>query len=672
MLVSLLAALLFWRWDAGSAGIGGVFVAPALALIAVVIAGQSAKPLVAFSGEPLAVFALAPLAALAASRVKMNRSFLLPCFAVVYSFIALRVQSTVSPNGDEPQYLMVADSLIRDHDLALDQDFAEKRYTTFHPEPLEPHFRVRGRAGQIYSLHAVGLSILILPAYAAFGYKGASLFLAVLGAFLVREIRRLVEAFSGRADLAQGIAWLCGLTPPLIHYAGLVFTEIPAALFVAIGIRQAMKPATRSLFVAALCAAALPWLNVRYAILSAAIAVVVVASRHRDIRGLLPPSLILTGSATAISLFHWKLWGFFDPRRVYGRTREFDLAIIPTGLPGLFFDQEFGLFVYAPIYALAFAGLVLLWKRNRGLAAAAFVAVCGVISVASAWPMWRGGFNPPARFLVPLIPFLALGLAASLVRVTRVRPALALFAGWSLWCGLTGAWDIASVHRDRDGTAPFFRNHSGALEWNALLPSFVLDEDRRTRSLAWPWATLLAIGVAATLGRDREEGSIESTPLSWGLAGLALLGTATYVGVAATRPLETERTATRLLNRNAALSLSPLGIDSPPFATLPLPQGGLIYEPHRYPAGQIIAHKLSIGPTAITVEISADSLAGSPPSIALLDQRESEVSATPLASARGQVRGAEVLVPTHGTWSLALKGGDGLLIRSLTLRPAPR
>ena len=59
---------------------------------------------------------------------------------------------------------MVAESLLRDGDVSLDRDYAEGRYTLFHDAPLAPHFRTRGKGGVIYSLHAVGLSVLILPA----------------------------------------------------------------------------------------------------------------------------------------------------------------------------------------------------------------------------------------------------------------------------------------------------------------------------------------------------------------------------------------------------------------------------------------------------------------------------------------------------------------------------
>src|SRR6185503_7444554 len=100
----------------------------------------------------------------------------------------------------------------------------------------------------IYSLHALGLSLLILPAYALGGYPAASLFMAGLAALLAREVRELARAWTGQDALAEGIGWVTALSPPLIHYAGLVFTEVPAALIVAWTLRRvpalsSMRPA---------------------------------------------------------------------------------------------------------------------------------------------------------------------------------------------------------------------------------------------------------------------------------------------------------------------------------------------------------------------------------------------------------------------------------------------
>ena len=58
---------------------------------------------------------------------------------------------TLGPDGAVYEsvdgHLMVADSLLRDGDVAVEEDFEEGRYRVFHPKPLEPHYRVRGREG---------------------------------------------------------------------------------------------------------------------------------------------------------------------------------------------------------------------------------------------------------------------------------------------------------------------------------------------------------------------------------------------------------------------------------------------------------------------------------------------------------------------------------------------
>ncbi len=476
-----------------AAGRRGAAAAVGLLLPAVlVVAGTPLAGVLALSGAPLFALALAgAILCVAASPLHLPRWAFVPLAFALLLVPAGRAHVRVGPQGDEPHYLMVAESLRRDGDVSLERDYAEGRYAAFHDAPLEPHYRVRGRRGEIYSLHAVGLSLLILPAWASAGYAGVTVFMALLAALLANEVRLWVLGLTGRVQLATGVALLFALAPPLAHYAGLVFTEVPAALALAFGLRRARdaKLSAGGALAIGLAAAALPWLNVRYAPL----ALVVVAHalwRHRGARPALALSLPLLASAIGLAAYHHALYGFYDPRRVYGRRPEMALSTVPEALPGLFLDQEFGLLVYAPVLALALPGLVLLVKRDRRQGWAALVAVAAVVAVASSWPMWRGGFNPPGRFLVPIAPVLV--VAAALVLERRgVTAGAALLAGWSVWAGIAGGLDPALVHRDRDETAPLFRQLSGAREWTGLLPGFVLEDPDRRR-LAAVWAVALA------------------------------------------------------------------------------------------------------------------------------------------------------------------------------------
>src|SRR5258708_3794340 len=175
--------------------------ATAAVALAVAAGGAASGPdgwLLGLPSLPLALAAVVALTGLALLVGPGGGRWLWPVapvlLLVVGGLAAGRVQVRVGPQADEPHCLMVADSLIRDHDLSLERDYAEGRYRDFHPAPLAPHYRVRGKGGEIYSLHAVGLSLIVLPAYAVASYAGASFLMALLGVWLAWELRALLRA----------------------------------------------------------------------------------------------------------------------------------------------------------------------------------------------------------------------------------------------------------------------------------------------------------------------------------------------------------------------------------------------------------------------------------------------------------------------------------------------
>jgi hypothetical protein len=89
-----------------------------------------------------------------------------------------------------------------------------------------------------------------------------------------------------------------------------------------------------------------------------------------------------------------------------------------------------GLLILSPVWALAAAGLVLLWRGGRRAESALAGSVCGAFLLYNAgYYLPFGGFNAGPRFLVPMLPFLALGLASA----------------WRAWPGPTLALAGASV-----------------------------------------------------------------------------------------------------------------------------------------------------------------------------------------------------------------------------------
>ena len=659
----LISAVLAVVWRCGSRE--AVAWAPLLLVPAWLLLARFWPGVAALSGAPLWALFLAGLTSLVATaRLQSLDRIFVPVVLALYFVVAGRVQSSVGPQGDEPHYLMVADSLLRDHDLDLTRDYAEGRYRSFHPRPLEPHYRVRGSAGEIYSVHALGLSLLVLPAYALGGYAGASFFMALLAALLGREIRAVVRAFTGQAALASGVAWAVALSPPLIHYVGLVFTEVPAALILAFGLRRAHEARSlesRAALVWGTALAFLPWLNVRYAVFPVVLVAYALWERmdRRALAAVLAP---LAVSALVIGCFHFSLYGFFDPRRVYGRTRELAFGTLAEGVPGLFFDQEFGLLSYAPLFALALPGFWRLWRPCRRDAVMTGALVLLVVGTAGSWDMWRGGFNPPARFLLPLVPVLAILVARALDR--GLGAPAALLVGWSLWTGLAGAAHPELVHRDRDGTAPFFRANSGAEEWTRLLPSYVLAEDDRSR-LTLVWAAALALAVFA-------RGS-QPTSRSVGLSLLGLLaaaGAASHVGVAKTGG----RDAVRLLGHQALSAPQLARFDAAHALWGPKDLGwGPLFEPHRYPDGATLGDRLRLPAGRYALRLEAESLIplSDPPELTVRDETpEARASVTTLALEAGPAWSGEFTIEARepGAVRLAIRGGSPFVLKAIDLR----
>ncbi len=542
-------ALLLWFLGLGA---GSVFLGLSPVPLVLLLAPRSLVP-AALTGSPLlALAAGGVVCALWRRPVPGSERLFFVVVLGVYALAAARVQHNLGPRGDEPQYLMVADSLVHDHDLAVEQDFKDGRYRAFAHRPLEPDYLVRGRDGVIYSLHAVGLSLLILPSYALAGYRGASFFTAILLALAAREILLLLRRCIGNERAATGAAWVVALSPPLIHYAGLIFSEIPACLIVALALNRtegALRRGVAGTLALSSAVAFLPWLNVRYSVIALILLLSILSFRPplRRALAVVGPAIV---SASGIMLYHFVLYGFFDPRRVYGRRPDLGFHHLWQGLPGILLDQEYGLLVYAPVFVLAAAGIIALARRRVRVAITSAGLIVAVVLIAASWNMWRGGFNPPARFLVPIVPALAAGLGAALARGPRA--AAALLIGWSLWTGLAGASQPELVHHDRDETAPFFRVHAGAREWTEILPGYVVPgtpaayerayQDRVTLALLWGCAL-----VCATLpfGRGR-------TPLGLrlGVASSALILVVLAAGRLSSGVSE-GRDAVRLIGRRA-------------------------------------------------------------------------------------------------------------------------
>ena len=199
-----------------------------------VYSGQ-ALPLLALQGPVMVFVAAAALALTLVRRAAVGPAAALRplgLFLAAFVFaaaLAPRVPGAAGPQGDEPHYLLMAQSLWSDGDLDLTDDLEGGEYSSFYSGRLAGHTSENSPPGRLYSIHSPGLAVLILPAYALGGHRGAQLLLCAIVAWAGVLVYRVVRAAQG--DEAAAITWaLFTFTPPVPIYAVTIYPETPAIL----------------------------------------------------------------------------------------------------------------------------------------------------------------------------------------------------------------------------------------------------------------------------------------------------------------------------------------------------------------------------------------------------------------------------------------------------------
>lgn len=388
---------------------------------------------------------------------------------IVYAIAFWQVAPQV-PGGDEPHYLVITQSLLKDGDLRIENNHRRGDYREFFGGELPPHYIQRGRDGEIYSIHAPGLSALVAPVFAVAGYRGVVLLLIALASLGSALAWRLGFAVAGREDAAW-FGWAAAtLSTTAIFHSFTVYPDGLGGAIVLTGVwallRAERDGGTLPWLLHGAALAALPWLHTRFAALAGTLGAVILLrlSSSRNAAGKAVSFLALPAlGALGWIAYFVAIYGRPDPSAPYGTAaaRDFSLQFVPSGALGILFDQRFGILAYTPVLAIAIVGLarMLFHPGRRRLAfEILFVAVPYVFAVTN-YAMWWGGRSAPARFLMPLVPLLAVpaAFAWSTIRSRGTR-AVALAA---LAYSLVAAACLVFV---RDG-ALAFNGREGYAQW---------------------------------------------------------------------------------------------------------------------------------------------------------------------------------------------------------------
>ena len=426
-----------------------------------------------------------------ATRLATKPLLLFASAAVLYAAVGLHYAAGVQVSGDEPHYLVMAQSLWRDHDLDLRDEYDGEEWSEFVPGPLRPHWGAPRADGRPYPAHSPGLPLLLAPTYALGGRPGAVVLMALIAAAAAAVCQRLALRATGDAS-ASVAAWLAAAGAPLFFYSFHLYTEAPSALAASGSLAILLgTPAWPAAVVAALSAAALPWLHVK--MIPAALALGVVAVARLRGRPLAAFLIVAGAAALGFALYYRAIFGLASPLALYGGVPADARTLTWRSLGGLLLDRSYGLLPIAPVFLLALAGVPALLRARE--AWPHLLLGLAVLAPLVSWRMWWGGQCPPARFLVPLLPLLAVALA---------RRRAESGAGLARWfSGLVAAGAVLAGVAVADPAARILLNRGNRPTrlWAALsdgtaigdyLPSLTHASAREAR-LAVVWAVVVCL-----------------------------------------------------------------------------------------------------------------------------------------------------------------------------------
>lgn len=339
------------------------------------------------------------------------------------------------PAGDEPHYLVITQSLLTDGDARIENNHARGEYYPYFSGELRPDYLQRGQDGQIYSVHAPGLSVLLAPAFAAGGYPASVVALMVLAAWGVALLWITVWHLTASASAAWVAAAGWALSAPAYFHAFAIYPDGAGAVGTIVGlcllVRLDRGPAVGAgwLVTTGAVLAALPWLHTRFALISGVMGLALAARLLARVDRLRAVGLLMaipTLSAAAWFGYFWMVWGTPSPAAPYGHYTQSAWSNLAPGLPGLLVDQQFGLLANAPLYALAIVGMVPLARRHPRLALEITVLLVPYLLAVASYRMWWAGLSAPARFLVAVLPAAALPLGLLWSRANTGLRAVAL------------------------------------------------------------------------------------------------------------------------------------------------------------------------------------------------------------------------------------------------------
>ena len=314
--------------------------------------------------------------------------------------------------GDEPHYLIMANGIVKYGSFEQTKPYQEEFRTheiyksglapkDAQPSPDNTH-AVLGPHG-LFSVHNIGLPLLLALPFMLGGVIGAKLLMVLGGALVVVAAWRFSSYFSLNKTHKFWAVTALAVSFPLLPAANQIYPDTLAGLLALTGLYwflTAHHKRPRSLeLLLAIAIAFLPWLQIKFTATFAVLVLAISARIYMDSKDLqrVLRILIIAGiSCAVLAFYNYYAFGKFS-----GPYQSGALEINKTSLMvllGLHIDQNQGFLITSPVNLIGLLALGWIYRCNR-----TFLLVWGLVFLSlivpnALHPNWYGGGGFSGRF----------------------------------------------------------------------------------------------------------------------------------------------------------------------------------------------------------------------------------------------------------------------------------
>ncbi|GAC1385261.1 MAG: hypothetical protein NVSMB33_14200 [Ktedonobacteraceae bacterium] len=338
------------------------------------------------------------------------------------------VQYPSPPSGDEPHFLVISQTLIKYHSLDVMLDYKNGDYRSFYSIHLDPHVAYNQR-GQLLPIHSIGAPLLWLLPYYLLGRLGAVLFISLISVLIIFNIYKFLLTMHTSRTYTLVVSLAFAMASPLYIYSHLIFIEPIGALICIYVLRKIFQEniTLSDIIISSVLLGILPWIHIRFAMLEIplffALMYRIYLKNKRDnfkfyIYYLIPVTILFI----VFEIYNYTIWGTLNPAANEINDNSKPFVVLPfKALLGVFFDQQYGLLLNFPMFIFLLSGVVLTFKKKYvNYNVLMLLLSLPYFLLFTTFKHWSGGWCPPARFILVLLPLYSFYVAYALEQMSNV------------------------------------------------------------------------------------------------------------------------------------------------------------------------------------------------------------------------------------------------------------